>query len=347
MADSTAIKLQAHRGRGLYESFYFRGTSADGGQAFWLKHNLLRLHHHDEVWLEGALILFDRASNKTSAVYAREVLDGERFQRIMEQGRDWEHVALDVSRTAFVEINRNYLGGRLSGEGGYAHWDLQVHHRGPELAPFPYKAMYCLPWPRNKMLTRDCHVDFKGSMTAGGLAFDGVFHGMNGHIWGSEHAHAYANANCASFASHQDAYFDGFSARLALGGGRFVTPYLSMASLYVRGRWHHFNSLMRVARQKVLRFEDRAWQAQLFNSSHRLEVEVDGASPAQLPWVALNYADPQRKRAVVNNTKFATLRLRLVHRNGELQEELASEVCELETLLPGTAPKGRGYVGRP
>src|SRR6185295_2628182 len=107
MVDSTAIRMHAEPGRGMYESFYFRGTSEDGKHAFWLKHNMLRYRGSGDVWLECALILFD-------------------------------------------------------GEGGNAHWDLQVRGSGMELMPFPHETMYRLPWPANKTLTSDCHVDFHG-----------------------------------------------------------------------------------------------------------------------------------------------------------------------------------------
>ena len=36
------LQDEAQPAGGLYESFYFRGTSPDGNHAFWLKHNMLR-----------------------------------------------------------------------------------------------------------------------------------------------------------------------------------------------------------------------------------------------------------------------------------------------------------------
>ncbi len=347
MLDSTAIRMLAEPGRGLYESFYFRGTSSDRRHAFWLKHNMLRYRGSDDVWMEGALVLFDREANRTSAVYAHEAVDARRFERILDMARDWEHVALELRNGASVQINRNYLGGHISGEGGQASWDLKLRRSGMALAPFPHAAMYGLPWPRNKLLTRDCHVDFHGSVRAGELAFSGEFHGMNGHNWGSGHAHGYAYANCARFGGNDTAYFDGFSARVALMGRRIVTPWLSMACLHVGGRWHKFNSLRRAPTQEVLRLDDYGWRAGLCNESHRLEIDIDGASPRLLPWVALHYENPDREVSVVKSTKLANLKLRLLRRSGEVEHELASDACELETLLPDNVPAGGGFVGKP
>lgn len=347
MPDPTAVQLPARAGRGLYESFYFRGTSADGRLAFWLKHNMLRHHGSDEVALEGSLVLFDRARNLTRGVYSRLPLDGGRFGRMTGVARDWEHVALDLPNGSAVEIGQRHLRGRFKGEGGYAEWDLQLHRGGLGLAHFPHEWMYRAGWPRKKLLTRECHMDFRGSLRVGELRHSGVWHGMNGHNWGSEHAHSYAYANCAQFEDGREAYFDGFSAKVALARGAWVSPWLSMASLHTGGRWHHFNSLLRAARQRVRRLDDHGWQATLSNGSHRLELEIDGATPATLPWVAVHYEHPDRSRSVVKNTKFAALRLKLLRADGTLEDELAGQACELETLLPGHRPPSAAYFGTP
>lgn len=346
MLDSTAFRMQAEPGRGLYESFYFRGTSADGKHAFWLKHNMLRYKGSGDVRLEGALILFDRNANKTSAVYSYEVVDAERFARMSDQAKDWEHVALQLRNGSSVQTGRNYLSGHIVGEGGQARWDLQVQRSGMKLKPFPHESMYRLPWPANKVLTRDCHVDFHGSLWAGDLAFSGSFHGMNGHNWGTSHARTYAYANCAQFRGRDSAYFDGFTAQVPLAGGLLLTPKLSIGCLHARGRWHIFNSLRRVAANPVPRLDDWGWKVELSNDSHRLEVDVDGASPRELPWVALHYENPNRHRSTIKSTKFASLKLRLLRRSGEVEDELFSDACEFETLLPHNRPTGDGYIGR-
>ena len=347
MLDCTAIRMPAEPGRGTYESFYFRGTSADGMHAFWLKHGMLRYRDSGEVWLEAALVLYDREDNRTSAVYSREALDPERFSRMSSQARDWEHVVLEAANGSSVEIAQGHVAGRLVGEGGKARWDMKLRRSGMKLLPFPHEAMYRLPWPANKLLTRDCHMDFHGALRAGDLAFTGTFHGMNGHNWGSGHAPTYAYANCGQFAGGKDhhAYFDGFSARAKLAGG-LASPHLSMASLHIAGQWHHFNSLLQAPRHEVKRLDDYGWRAELSNASHRLEIDIDGGTPASLPWAALHYDQPDRKRVVVKNTKFATLKLRLCRRTGEVEHALFSQACELETLLPGNVPAGDGYIGR-
>lgn len=346
MLDSTAVRMLAAPGQGMYESFYFRGTSADCQQAFWLKHNMLRMRGSAEVRLEAALILFDRVSHRTRAVYTSETMDKDRFARLSKIARNWDHVAMEVQNGS-VEISRSHVAGRIAGEGGHAKWRLQLRPSGVKLRQFPAEALYRMRWPKHKVLTRDCHLGFHGSVAAGDMAFSGDFHGMNGHNWGSAHSHTYAYANCTQFQGQPHAYFDGFSARVALAGDRLVTPCLSMASLLLHGQWHHFNSLLRAPRQKVDRLDDYGWQATLRNGTHSLEVEIDGGSPQAVPWAALHYDNPDGHRSVIKNTKFGSIQLRLRARTGEIEDELLSEACELETLLPGRQPTGPGYVGVP
>lgn len=348
MMDSAAIQMDAQPGRGLYESFYFRGNSVDGRLAFWLKHNMLRHEGSDEVSLEGALILYDRERNHTRGVYSRQPLAGERFARTVGQARDWEHVALEVPNGSLVEIGRQHLRGRLVGEGGFADWDLQLHREGVQLMHFPHAWMYHAPWPRKKLVTRECHMGFKGTVRVGDMSCTGLWHGMNGHNWGGEHAHAYAYANCAAFQEDDDAYFDGFSARVAMARGHWVSPWLSMASLYRGGQWMRFNALRDAMRAQPGRVDDFHWQVAFGNATHRLDVVADGASPDRLPWVAVHYEHPDRKRSVVKNTKFARLQLRLTRRSdAALEAELTSDDCELETLLPHNKVDGPGFFGKP
>jgi hypothetical protein len=339
--------MLAEPGRGMYESYYFRGTSEDGNHAFWLKHNMLRYRGSDDVWLEGALVLFDRAACRTSAVYAHEAMDAERFARMTQQATNWEHVALELHNGSSVQIARGYVGGHLVGEGGNARWDLQVHRSDLSLQHFPHEAMYKVPWPGNKVVTRDCHVDFHGSVWAGDLAFSGRFHGMNGHNWGSGHAQAYQYANCARFDGVDDAYFDGFSARVAFAAGRMISPWMSMASLHLRGEWLHFNSMGRALNHEVSVAGEYAWRARFGNGTHSLDVDIDGATPQELPWAALHYDHPDRNQSVVRNTKFAALKLRVSRRGGDVEDELVSNVCELETLRAATLQPCSGYIGTP
>ena len=73
MIDPVSFALPEAR-NGLYESFYFRGTSTDGRHAFWLKHNLLRKNGQSTVVVENAFVIFDRTTGEAEVVYDKEEL---------------------------------------------------------------------------------------------------------------------------------------------------------------------------------------------------------------------------------------------------------------------------------
>lgn len=346
MIDPVAFALPAARD-GLYESFYFRGTSSDGRHAFWLKHNLLRRHGERGVTLENALILFDRQNGRVEALYDKEDMSPQAVAGFLRSGH-WEQAAANFASGSFFEISCEGLRGRLHTAQGQASWTLALTRSDEVLYHFPHDRLYHLPWPKKKVITRDCFLRFRGRLSCAGLDIEGEFLGMNGHNWGTEHAYEYAYADCNLFREEPGAYFDGFSVKLALARGLVKTPFLSMASLKLDGRWHHFNALSQIWKQRVTALDDYRWRFALHNDTHRLEVSIDGRNPRIEPWVALHYDHPAGARSVVKNTKFASGRLRLfVHDSTEPVRELTSEHFELETLLPGNIPGGKGYVGIP
>ncbi|MDP2228442.1 MAG: hypothetical protein Q8J78_13305 [Moraxellaceae bacterium] len=346
MIDPVAFAMPDARD-GLYESFYFRGTSLDGRQAFWLKHNLLRRHGERGVTVENALIIFDRKTGEAEGVYDKEDMSPQAFAAFAK-GHHWENTSANFASGSFFDISREALRGKLHTSRGTASWNLQLKRSDDVLYHFPHEQFYRLPWPKKKVITRDCFLRFTGRLSCAGLEAEGEFIGMNGHNWGTEHAHEYAYADCNLFREEPGAYFDGFSVKLALARGLVKTPFLSMASLKLDGHWHHFNAISQVWKQRVNALDDYRWILTLQNATHRLEVAIDGQNPRVEPWVALHYDHPDGRRSVIKNTKFASGRLRLfMQGSNEVLRELNSDYFELETLLPGNLPTAKGYVGIP
>jgi hypothetical protein len=346
MLDPVSLVLPRARD-GLYESFYFRGNSEDGRQAFWLKHNLLRRHGERGVLLETSLVLFDRATTQVHVAHDREDLSPQSFNALA-RSRHWETLSASLASGSFFEISRECLHGKLHTTRGRAGWDLKLGRSDDVLYHFPHARLYHLPLPKKKVLTRDSFMHFSGSLSVGDVSMSGNFVGVNGHNWGTEHAHEYAYAGCNLFREDATACFDGFTARLALAAGLLRTPRLSLAAFRLDGEWHHFNALSRSYQQDVQALSDYQWSITLKNETHRLEVTVDGANPRIEPWVALHYEHPGGARSVVKNTKFARGKLRFFEQGKESPlAELSSDCFELETLLPSNEPHDRGYVGVP
>ncbi|MDI1302214.1 MAG: hypothetical protein PSX71_09940 [bacterium] len=346
MIDPAAL-IMARARDGLYESFYFRGTSLDGQKAFWLKHNFLRRHGERGVLLEVTLVLFDRKSGEVVTAHDCEDLGPQAFSALT-RSRQWEALSANLASGSFFEIYREKIRGKLHTPQGPAAWDVTLTRSDEALYHFPHSRLYQLPFPKKKILTRDVYMQFSGRFSVGTRVVEGEFVGANGHNWGTEHAHEYAYASCNMFSEDATACFDGFTAKLALAAGLVRTPYLSLAALKVNGGWHYFNALSRAYQQNVHALHDYQWGITLKNATHRLELLVDGGNPRVVPWVALHYEHPGGARSVVKNTKFATGHLQIFeHGQPRPLAVLSSDCFELETLLPGNTPVDRFYLGVP
>lgn len=345
MIDPVALVMARARD-GLYESFYFRGNSTDGRHAFWLKHNLLRRHGERGVALEISLVLFDREKATVKVAHDREDLSPQAFNAFA-RSRHWEALSGNMASGSFFSISRERLHGKLHAAGVHAGWDLALQRSDDVFYHFPHSRLYQLPLPKKKVLTRDTSLRFSGSLRVGDTVIAGDFLGVNGHNWGTEHAHEYAYAGCNIFREGVDACFDGFTAKLALAAGLVRTPHLSLAALRLDGQWHYFNALSRSYQQDVRLLSDYHWSITMKNDTHTLELTVDGANPRLQPWVALNYEHPGGARSVVKNTKFASGRLCLAEHGGTVVAELSSDCFELETLLPANVPGSSAYVDTP
>lgn len=346
MFDPAAIQLaQARRGSGLYESYYFRGTSVDGRTALWLKHNLLRRSGSKQVTVMATVVAFDRKTGEAKCTYDMDEISLLSFQQFAKNG-SWEDAAFNFASGSFFEIADDHLRGKLHTPRGSASWELNLAPSGETFFHFPNERLYRLPLPRHKLLTRDCRVRISGRLSCAGMVLSGEFVGICGHNWGSSHASEYAYAECNAFREDEEAFFDGFSARMSVAAGLLHTPYLSMAALKADGQWHYFNRVLAAPRQAVDAIDNYRWLATLHNETHRLEIAIDGANPRVEPWIALNYEHPNGQRSVVKNTKFAAGKLRLYEKHAQLPQcELSSEFFELETLLPRNVPTSKSYLG--
>ena len=311
---------------GLYESYYFRGTSVDGSNAFWLKHNLLRFRGAAATKVECTLILFDRARNRVLATHDQTEI-GQPASPL--QGEHWDEAAFRFPSGSHFAIAPSKVTGTLP----TAVWALALDRSNETLFHLTPPALYSIGWPKKKVLTRDVRVVFDGELSIGAETIGGRFVGMNGHNWGTEHAHRYAYANCQIWDDASDAIFDGFSAKVRIAPG-VTSPYVTIASLKVGGDWHHFNRLQAVPWSRVRHLSDYRWTFSAQNRTHRLEVDIDGSDPRTRPWVGLNYHHPSRALSVVKNTKFASGTIRLFETaSGRCVHTLHSGLFELETLL--------------
>lgn len=321
--------------KGLYESFYFRGNHSDGNRAFWLKHNFLLFAGDTNVRVESTLIIFDKNLNLSKTYKQMEMINfGEYSARVTKEGETWLDFNYQFRNGSYMLINKEQLKGELilPEDNAKISWDLSLGPSNESYYHFSNDWFYHGFFPKKKILTKDIHLQFTGKISTPELDMEGHFLGMNGHNWGKEHAYKYAYGNCNQFQGNQNAYFDGFSAKISLVKGIVKSPYLSGSSLKVGENWYHFNNVLSSYKHTVTELLEKKWRVTFFNKNYLLEVSVEGSDE---PWIHLDYGHPSGKTSVVNNTKFAKGMLVLKRKKDrEIISILESSFFELESLLP-------------
>lgn len=340
MVSPIQIQMQKSK-RGLYESFDFRGISADGRYAFVLKHTLFT------SWLgqgtiEVVMHCIDRKTGKKHALIEHEVLSSS-HEKQLNQANNWDNCVFSFASGSFFDISREVLRGKLHTEQGSISWHFNLRRSDEVFSLLPQTWLYYLPWPRHKMQIRDFSLTYHGKIQLAGQSWTGEFLGTNHHYWGDGYPYEFAAAQCSHFDEDVNACFYGFSTRLSVGKW-FKTPYLSMAALKLHGRWYYFNELRYCVRHSLDALDNYRWRISFVNADYGLDVEIDGSNPRILPWLAWQVEQPLGLPSVVKATEFAQGTLTLYKRSSmAVMAELHSASIELKTLLPENIAEGQGF----
>lgn len=339
------IQLLSARG-GLYETFDYRAVSADRRVTFILRHTLFRPLWNQPGYVEVALLAFEQGKAATRCIVEREDLSAG-HRKLLARAADWEGLVFSFASGSFFEIGPDRLRGKLHTAEGAAEWHCTLQGRDEGLDLLPADYWYELPWPGHKVALRDCFLKFQGRFTVGDLTVEGELTGANLHYWGNGYPYEYAAAQCSHFEEDPGACFYGVTARLRLG--RILkSPYLSLAALKLRGRWHRFNEVTGLMRHRLEALDNYRWRVTFLNRDVGLEVDVDGANPRMLPWAAWHSDHPYGSRGVMKVTPYARAELTLFDRKTHEQlATLSSPLAELKTLLPENLPESAGFQAGP
>ncbi len=338
LVPTTRIELgRTSQTKEIYESFYFRGNLINSSLSFWLKHNLIQFNGEDQVRIDNTFVVFDDNSQTTQTFHQSTVLSCEAYHRqLLSPGHTWQNLRIEFNGGGFFELTPE---GRLTGiinderQSRQIHWNLQTVASGGAYYHFDQSWFYRNFFPKKKLLTVDCRMQFKGEINSPTFKASGTFIGMNGHNWGKEHAHLYAYANCNEFlnstGSSTDAVLECFSAKIKIGG--ILSPYLSAGSLLFDEKWYHFNSVIKSWRPQVRQLTSRNYDVEFENTEYQLHVEIDANHHA---YAELNYDHPSRKTSRIGNAKHATGTVILIRKYDQREMvRLTSNRFEFEGTL--------------
>lgn len=331
----TAIRYSGN-GQGHYESFYLKANHPSRRLGIWLKYNLLAPKGASQD-LQGELwgVWFD--GEKRQQVVAQQIVP--RSDVAAPHGATTLRLG-----DAAIAVGGEQLTAQAQVQ-DTAHtiaWDVQLIP-APEasgstpVVHYPHRWLYERPFPKKKVCTPIPRGSLRGWITVDGErhSLDG-WDGLHGHNWGSEHAYRYAYGNGLF---PDGAFFDGFTARIAVGPLR--SPWVSL--LVVRlpdGRELPFNQPIRWL-SGAPSVGTQHWTVDLpgaHDTRARITVETSLAD-----MVGLRYRYPDGRIGCCLNTKFAQGTLR-VEQRGHVLYDGVSERCELETFGP-TPPSGVAFHG--
>ena len=307
---------------GHYESFYLKANAPDRRLGLWIKHNLLVAKGSTAPpFGESWAVLMDADAG---------------VHRVAKRVVPATEVDLDpqgaIVRLGEALLSEDEAVGEIPASAGLsaASWSMQLQGDEPPLLHYPSAWMYTAGFPKKKTLTPQPFVRFSGRFRVDEQEIDlDGWTGLQGHNWGRAHAVDYAYGNAHRFQERDDARFDGFTARIALGP--LSSPRLTACVLRLGTTEYAFNRPSRWMRGGCYSFPQ--WQIHLDGDDGcRLTGTIEATREA---FVGLAYADPAGTLADCLNTKFArgTLLLqRKVGRRWDEVQRLTGDAFELEFL---------------
>jgi len=286
--------------KGFYESHFIKVNLPDENAAFWWKFTILK-PLKGPVQFDVWGIFFD-ALDPSRSVALKESFTSE--DTAIERDRLY-------CRYGSNELEHGGTRGALSGAINM-NWDVRWDVNETGFRHFPKPWMYTAPIPKTKALSPVLSSQFYGSVTVGKRTFHLNGHkGMQGHNWGSQHAHSWVWVHCNQFSSDESAVFEAVSSQIQVGPVR--SPQLTIMHLDDGvDDPLTLNGWIEMARISS-KLHDLRWTFSGV-TGHRMIEGVFFAPPER--FVGINYSDPDGTITHCLNSKIAQGEVRVLHRSG-------------------------------
>lgn len=298
---------------GFYEVYYLKLNDQKSRTAAWIRYTLTSpLKEVREPCCELWGIFFDAVDPQNNfAVKRRYPIDR------LSWGRERFRVGI-----ADAGLEMNHCHGSINDpeRGKSMSWDLRFDSKTPTLYYYPWKRFYTLPLPRTKVLVPHLDATFSGKLTANGreIELKGA-RGEQTHLWGTKHNLRWVWGHCNTFREDESAVFEGADGQVK--HGPIESAHFKMFYIKTRDREHLFNAPLKwlTNRSKVSlgrwEFEARDKEIQIVG-----EVKSDYDC-----FVGVTYQDPDGQPLWCNNTKTASISLKLFEKDGRPITELTSQ----------------------
>jgi hypothetical protein len=232
------MKYDPHAAQGHVESWFFKANDPTSRRAFWLRWTIWASaqaprHAIAEAWAIAFGTGGGNVATKTSVPFERA-----RFSR------EGLNVAIDGCALT-VDAAR----GRVESGGRSIAYDLAIESLEAPLRQLPFRWMYELAWPTQKLVSLSPNARVRGVVWIGDEEWTVAgWPSMIGHTWGQGHSPVYAWGHCNAWDDGDDVVLDGFSARAR--AGPVLTPMLTVACVRHHGVRYDLNGVLALARNR-------------------------------------------------------------------------------------------------
>jgi len=316
------------RKRGFYEVYYLKFNDQKTRTAAWIRYTLTSpLKKIGEPRCELWGIFFDAKEPKNNFAVKRSYPIDR-----LSWGR--ERFRMGV---ADAVLEMNHCRGEINDpdSGGSMSWDLGFDSPSPVFYYFPWKRLYTLPLPKTKVVIPHLNARFSGKLIAGGQEIElKDAPGVQTHLWGTKHNLRWAWGHCNTFREDDSAVFEGGDAQVK--HGPIDSAHFKMFYLKTRDRELCCNAWLKWLTNRS-RYRLGHWEFEACNQEVRMIGEVQSDFDR---FVGVKYQDPDGQDLWCNNTKTASINLKIFDKKGRPLTELTSdEGCALELVDRRTYPE--------
>jgi hypothetical protein len=316
------------RKRGFYEVYYLKFNDQKSRTAAWIRYTLTSpLEKVGAPRCELWGIFFDAAEPANNfAVKQSHPIDR------LSWGR--ERFRMGVA-DAELEMNRCHGYITDAGRGKSMSWELDFDSQTPTFYYFPWKRIYTMSFPKTKVVIPHLDARFSGKLIAGGREIDlKDAPGVQTHLWGTRHNLRWVWGHCNAFWEDDSAVFEGGDAQVK--HGPIDSAHFKMFYLKTRDRELRCNALLKWLTNRS-KYRLGHWEFEACNKEVRMVGEIQSDFDR---FVGVKYQDPDGEELWCNNTKTASIRLKIFDKKGRPLTELTSdEGCAMELVDRRTYPE--------
>ncbi|MBW1811337.1 MAG: hypothetical protein JRJ87_24325 [Deltaproteobacteria bacterium] len=299
--------------RGWYEVYFLKWNDPRSNTAGWIRYTMTSpTNKSKQPYCELWGIFFD-VDNPADNFAVKQRFPVDRLT--------WEKDRFSL-RIDQAQLGMNACHGSIKSkdEKHSLAWDLKFDSAGPTFYHFPHARMYTMKFPKTKVLSPHQNARFSGTFTVDGrkITLEDV-PGQQEHLWGTKHGLRWAWGHCNAFKEDPQAVWEGLDAQIKLGP--IKSPHLKVFYVRAFGREYLFNSIPKWLLNKSS-WELCHWDFEAHNDQIRIVGQVS-CRPEEM--VGVTYTDPDSELLWCNNTKVASIKLKLYGPGGTPMGELTSK----------------------